>query len=380
MALPVLSATLGRVTAQKHSQPSCAAQIRPSHSPDSARTCEANTERGRTQNLPGCQGSFRAPESQTHRHYPCPSLSILPFYFVGTKHKSTPIVFCLVTSNSTNKKQGSDRQNQAPIWDTYLCRVLLTGCCPAVLTQALGHLWASSLAVLPSSILLPFVLPDATGKTQSLQLQTRLLNLSLFFLSTSAANTSFQHTLSTHHHVWNASTKQTPSCACGTSTHPRAWLHPRGVRMQQGTGDSLSNHPCPKRRCPALLRAVGNITRLSAPAYPSRPGVSLAVGELCFGTGQPGSRRPGLARRPPQGTAATSRDGLQLCSSSPAAGAAVTCVPGQLGPVRSPGNTDLHRWLHWCTDLWCFVAKKVMLKDRLAFENEAHPSNISSPV
>lgn len=98
-----------------------------------------------------------------------------------------------------------------------------------------------------------------------------------------------------------------------------------------------------------------------------------------LGTGQSGARRSGLAHRPPQGTAAMSRGGLQLYSSPPAPGAVATCVPGQLGPARSPGNTGLHCWLHQYTDSRCFVAKKVMLKDRLAFENGAHPLKISSP-
>jgi len=44
-------------------------------------------------------------------------------------------------------------------------------------------------AVLPSSILVPFALPDAQGKTQSLQLQTHRFNLPLFFVSTSTVNT-----------------------------------------------------------------------------------------------------------------------------------------------------------------------------------------------
>ena len=48
-------------------------------------------------------------------------------------------------------------------------------------------------------------------------------------------------------------------------------------------------------------------------------------------------------------------------------------------PARSPGNTGLHCWLHRCTDLWCFAAKKVMLKDRLAFESETHPKQDELP-
>lgn len=96
LALPGLSAMPGRVTAQKPSQPAGAAQSQPNHSPDSARTREAKTQRGRTQKPPGHQGSLHAPESQTLGHSPSPSLTHCLFILLAPRTNPHPLCFAWI--------------------------------------------------------------------------------------------------------------------------------------------------------------------------------------------------------------------------------------------------------------------------------------------
>lgn len=101
----------------------------------------------------------------------------------------------------------------------------------------------------------------------------------------------------------------------------------------------------PQEQVPSSAVSHEQVSHLTLPSQ-HRLGHGRAV---LWGLASLGLEGQGWPTAIPQGTAATSHHHLQFCSSPPAA--AATCVPSQLGPVRSPGNTGLHCWLHWCADL-----------------------------
>ena len=163
----------------------------------------------KTPSLPRELSRSRVPNAQA---LPQPQLEQreTPFYFVGAMHKSTVIFFWPDTGNSTTKKPRFRQTKPVP----HLVDLPLQG--PA------DRLPCGSLSFCSFGC--------KRKKPVSATANAVLELVSSLPLYLCCEHTSF-------HHVWNASAKETPSCACGTSIHPRAWLHHRGVRMQQGTED-----------------------------------------------------------------------------------------------------------------------------------------------